>query len=192
MLNQLTCRFPETNTRFTMTLKKTIRLADDEEYIVTPPDRGNFPFYMQGHQRIVPIGSKEVLCFNFLGNQDDVAVKLLLGDMNAITGEEETGEARVTLKNKGPDGARQNYMMVPGQRWLDSFKHNGVVGRFTAQTGSIQIIVIPNKKEILEQEQAEIQKPLAHIRRLCREYPIDDELVDMAETLAQKESSFLS
>ena len=171
---QLTCQFPDTKTHFTVQLMKTIRVRNDGKTHGLPPSLGHFSFFMHEGKRIVPIGNEEALWFSFAGNPDVVAVKFLAGGINAITGEKETGEARTVLKNNGADAFGQNYMIIPDQPWLDGFKkQKGTVGQFIAvplgkgrsveeklektQTGSIQMIVIPVKKEILEQ-QAEAQR----------------------------------
>lgn len=169
MPSQLTCKFPETNTHFTVTLEKTIRVRNDGKTHDLPPSRGQFSFYMHGTERLVPIGHEEALWFSFSMNTGVFAVKILTGGINAITGEKETSQDRTVLRNNGAQGFGQNYMIIPGQPWLDGFKkHQGTVSQFIAvplgkgrsveekleqtKSGSIQIMVIPLKKEIQEQE----------------------------------------
>lgn len=193
MPSKLTCKFPETNNHFTVTLEKTIRVRNDGKTHALPPSRGQFSFYMHGTERLVPIGHEEALWFSFSWSTGVFAVKVLTGGINAITGEKETGEDRAVLRNNGAQGFGQNYMIIPGQPWLDGFKkHQGTVSQFIAvplgkgrsveekleqtKSGSIQIMVIPLKKEIQKQE--------TMARTL--KYQDDDEIISIMQNNVEK------
>jgi len=203
-----TLLFPETHADFTVTLMKTIRVSNDSQTHHLPPAGGSFQFFMHHHSQIVPMSDKEAMWFSFSSSFDStpVAVKILAGGINTITGEKETGDARSVLINNEPNGYGQNYMIVPGQPWLSGFKtKDNKVRQFIAvtlgkglsveeklektQTGGIQFIVFPIKQETLQK----LDKKYILPRSTWQEGPFglenDDGLVEcclMLEDLNEK------
>jgi hypothetical protein len=120
------------NAHFSIIFNKTLRVPNDDQVHPLPPSNGHFPFFITGNQRIVPIAHEdEALWLEFKNNNTDipVAVKVLAGGINAITGETESEADYAILRNNDETGKRQNYMMVSkdrfgnhvGQPWLDGF-----------------------------------------------------------------------
>ena len=177
--------FPEIENRTTITLKKTLQVVNDGKEHPLPPDQGDFPYFYNGAQRIVPMNHEnEALYLNFANSNQfaPVAIKVLSGGINAITGEKESEATYTTLRNNDENGAGQNYMLVPGQPWLDGFmSKDNAVRQFIAVNlgqgksieeklegtlrGGLQIMVIPTKKAIVEKKTAEFHEQ----QRLAKE-----------------------
>lgn len=171
MPNNLVFAFPKNgNANVTVSLQKTIRVPDDGKDHALPPGLGGFNYFLHEGKKVLPIGDEEALWFNFNNSNHElpVAIKILTGGINAITGEKEEGAARTVLKNNSNTKSGQNYMVVPGQPWLDGFKgkDENVVRQFVAvklgegrtveeklegtQFGGLQIIVIPPSEALVE------------------------------------------
>lgn len=172
MPNELIFSFPESgNAKASISLQKTIRVPDDGKDHPLPPSLGSFNYFLHDGKKVLPVGDDEALWFNFSNSNKDlpVAIKILTGGINAITGEKEDNANRCILKKNNPvTKSGQNYLVVPGQPWLDGFKgkDENVVRQFVAvklgqnrsveeklegtQFGGIQIIVIPPSQKMVE------------------------------------------
>ncbi|CAD6455741.1 952fec00-b09f-4441-98f5-cb8d438bcf9e [Sclerotinia trifoliorum] len=131
---------------------RTIRVPDDGNNYQLPPDLGKFPIYdideFAGKLPIelvrkggifIPIWQREALWIRFFspGRFDPFAVKVYAGGINVISGENKYEAARSKKAATGT-GSYQDYLRVPGQKWLDGIvKSDGSVKQFVAiPTGS--------------------------------------------------------
>lgn len=172
--DRLEFRFPEVHARARckVEFQRTLRIPDDNRKYPLPPGLGKFPLlhvedYTDklppnwGERRgvFLPIYQTEALWINF-DSDYPFAIKIATGKINAVTGKEWTNELV-----RQP----QDYVVVPGQPWLDGFcVGKGVVRQFVAmplgsgytaeeqitgeaEFGGLQIIVYPMKKEAAEE-----------------------------------------
>ncbi len=180
--DQLVFRFPEVHEDAVchVEFQRTLRIPDDNREYPLPPGLGRFPMeHMEDHSSrllaawvehggvLLPMYQSEALWINFprlFGSRYPFAVKIAAGKINAVTG----GEWNNSLV-KDP----QDYVVVPGQPWLDGFcVQKGLIRQFVAmplgkgytaeeqitgaaEHGGIQIIVYPMKRDRYEQLQKE-------------------------------------
>jgi hypothetical protein len=181
MPSQIQFQFPENQT--TITLKKTIQIANDGKEYELPPSTGNFSYYFNGTKRIVPMNHEnEALWLDFRNSNihAPVAIKIMAGGINAVIGLKETENTYTQLRNNDDKGKGQNYLIVTtleesGQRWLDGFMTGDkTVRQFIAvalgqgksveeklegtQRGGLQIIVVPTKQEIVDKRMADARE----------------------------------
>jgi hypothetical protein len=125
---------------------KTIRVPDDGNSYRLPPNLGSYKIDVdeKGNYNL-PMFQKESMWLNF-NSKIPVALKIGLGNINAITGE------------KWIDGelsqSPQNYVCLPSQPWLD-----GIMVSSNSNDGSIienlvkQFVALPlNSKATIEQQ----------------------------------------
>lgn len=150
--------------------QRTLRIPDDNREYPLPPGLGSFPLeHVEDHTIrlppswsthggvLLPMYQAEAMWLKFSSDSGyPFAVKIAAGKINAVTGE--------TWRNdlvKQP----QDYVVVPGQPWLDGFcVQKGLVRQFvamplgqgytteeqisgTAEHGGLQIVVYPMKRE---------------------------------------------
>lgn len=123
----------------TVRFHRTLRLPDDGDSYPLPPSLGTFPVHrVADHADRVPEGwlanggvfipmhQREALWLGFQGSRTDpMALKIAAGMRNALTGE--AWDERIAA------GRRQDYVVVPGQPWLDGFNSGeGVIRQFIA------------------------------------------------------------
>ncbi|MDE2873688.1 MAG: hypothetical protein OXQ94_18620, partial [Gemmatimonadota bacterium] len=174
---QLSFRFPEVH-RFAecgIAFQRTLRIPDDEQTYPLPPGFGRFPLRhlddfadrlpRESIRRggvVMPIHQAEALWIKFedrLGSPYPCAIKIATGKVCAISGEP---------WQEGLTRDPQNYVVVPGQPWLDGYcVAKGTVRQFVAMPlgdghtveeqltgqgiyGGLQIAVYPMKREIHE------------------------------------------
>ena len=172
---QLSFRFPEVH-RFAkcgIEFQRTLRIPDDERTYPLPPGLGRFPLRhlddfadrlpRESVRRggvIMPIHQAEALWIKFedrWGSPYPFAIKIATGKVCAISGE--PWQESLT---RDP----QNYMVVPGQPWLDGYcVAKGTIRQFVAMPlgdghtveeqltgqgsyGGLQIAVYPMKREV--------------------------------------------
>jgi hypothetical protein len=201
MNNRFSFSFPASNTILEVILKKTIRVPNDEQIHPLPKGLGDISYYVNGEQFIVPINhEKEALWFWFemLGKDCPVAIKVLAGRMNALTGETEDDQTYTTLRNNNEAGSGQNYLIVPGQPWLDGFmtadkkvrqfivvtlgQGNSVEEKLEGtQRGGIQIVVIPIKQEIV------LEKRAQRLKEEAEKKEFDDSMAELNSKLPASE-----
>jgi hypothetical protein len=182
--DRLVFRFPDVHeeARLTVTFQRTLRIPDDDRHYPLPPGLGAFPLrHMDDYRRrmpktwverggvLMPMHQAEAMWISF-GSHYPVAIKVATGKVNAITGSPLTRGL-----HRGP----QDYLVTPGQPWLDGFcVEKGVIRQFvamplgqgysveeqisrTAEHGGLQLIVHPLKAAAyrrLEREQAGIAR----------------------------------
>lgn len=116
---------------------RTLRMPDDAKTHPLPASRGTFPLYnvdafasrlpekITQHGGIFfPMWQREALWFRFQNNSETTryAIRVNIGHINAISGLDIFEAAR-----------KQDYIVVPGQKWLDGVAVSpGVVRQFVA------------------------------------------------------------
>ncbi len=172
--NTLTFSFPEVHpdAKLDIVFQRTLRIPDDNQTYMLPPGLGSFPLrhvddfaqkvpekWRERGGVMLPMYQAEAMWLSFQPRGDyPIAVKVAAGKIDAVTGEEwEDGLV------PRPD---QNYMVVPGQPWLDGYVvEKGRVRQFVAmplksggytveeqltgkaEHGGVQIQVYPLKKK---------------------------------------------
>ena len=179
--SQLVFRFPEVHKKAKLSIdfKRTLRIPDDGTDYPLPAGLGNFPIehvddyqdnvplkWTQQGGVMLPMHQCEAMWINFksshLRNREApyfFAVRFACGKVDAITGD----TWKPGLKKK-----KQNYVVVPGQPWIDGFcVEQGVIRQFvamqlgegytveeqvtgSAEHGGVQIQVFPMKREVFD------------------------------------------
>jgi hypothetical protein len=170
----LTMAFPEVHKDAVLriSLMRTLRIPDNAETHRLPPGLGRFPLRhvddfqdkapesWRAHGGIMlPMYQAEALWLNFESTYP-MAVKIATGKINAVTGKEWTNDLA-----ENP----QDYVIVPGQRWLDGYcTSKGIIRQFVAmplgsgytaeeqvtgkaEHGGLQIIAFPLRAELWEE-----------------------------------------
>ena len=136
--DQLIFRFPGVHREAELTIEfqRTLRIPDDNREHYLPPGLGRFPLsrvddypdnlpetWSQHGGVFLPMYQAEALWINFR-TEYPMAVKIAAGKVNAVTGE---------VWSEGRSEAPQDYMVVPGQPWLDGFcVEKGLIRQFVA------------------------------------------------------------
>lgn len=174
--DRLVIRFPGISPEAGVAIdfQRTIRIPDDGQEHFLPSGLGRFPlrhiedYDLGGSERrkgrgglIMPMFQADALWLNFDLRSESfppcpVALKIGAGKVNAVSGKR---------WRAGLSVSRQNYVVVPGQPWLDGFNTGkGVVRQFVAMplgsgrtveeqidpgsdVGGLQIEAFPMKKE---------------------------------------------
>ena len=164
--DQLVFRFPEVHPRAECRIEfqRTLRIPDDDRDYPLPPGLGAFPLgHVDDHADrlpeswrrhggvFLPMYQAEAMWLNFHGSYP-MAVKVAAGKIDAVTGKKWTNKL---------SPRRQNYVVVPGQPWLDGFcVEEGLIRQFVAmplgegftaeeqltgeaEHGGLQLAVIP-------------------------------------------------
>ncbi|AYV81811.1 MAG: hypothetical protein Harvfovirus64_5 [Harvfovirus sp.] len=135
----------------TVGLKRTLRVPDNGKTYPLPPDLGSLEVVKhEDGGYVVPMYQMEAMWINF-SCSTTVAIKIGIGSVNALTGE--PWDAGV-LK-----AIPQNYVVVPGQQWLDGIKDAGKVndlGKEYAHTVR-QFVAMPlSSKSLIEAQLKEL------------------------------------
>jgi hypothetical protein len=156
--------------RLSIEFQRTLRIPDDGKEYPLPPGLGRFPVrHVEDYESrlpeswlrrggvLLPMYQAEAMWVRFQAGSYPIAVKIAAGKINAVTGE----PWRLGL-NRDP----QDYMVTPGQPWLDGFcVEKGIVRQFVAMPlgkgytaeeqltghaawGGLQIVAYPIKKEL--------------------------------------------
>lgn len=174
--DQLIFRFPNVHedAELRIEFQRTLRIPDDNREYHLPPGLGEFPLYRvddypdnlpdtwEQHGGVfLPMYQAEAMWINFHADYP-VAVKIAAGKINAVTGETWDDELSNTP---------QDYLVVPGQPWLDGFcVEKGLIRQFVAmplgegytaeeqltgeaEHGGLQIAVYPMQASIYEARQ---------------------------------------
>lgn len=161
--------------KFHISFQKTLRIPDDNKKYQLPPSLGTFPLeHVENYAKKVPsqwlehggvfmpMYQSEAMWLSFRSeNGRPFAIKIASGKINAVSGKEWTNFL---------DKDKQDYMVNPGQPWLDGF-HVGknVIRQFVAvplksgytveeqitgeaEHGGIQVIVYPMKEIYWQKE----------------------------------------
>ena len=174
--DQLIFRFPNVHedAELRIGFQRTLRIPDDNRSYPLPPGLGEFPLYRvddypdnlpatwEEHGGVfLPMYQTEAMWINFRADYP-MAIKIAAGKINAVTGEAWTDELTNTP---------QDYLVVPGQPWLDGFcVEKGLIRQFVAmplgegytaeeqltgeaEHGGLQIAVYPMQASIYEESQ---------------------------------------
>ena len=172
--NQLIFRFPEIYgfAKLAIEFQRTLRIPDDNRKHYLPPGLGRFPrsrvddypdklpeTWSKHGGVFTPMYQAEAMWICFHGDYP-MAVKIAAGKVNTVTGEAWEEEL---------SGEPQDYLVVPGQPWLDGFcVEKGLIRQFVAmplgegftaeeqltgeaEHGGLQIAVYPMKRSIYEE-----------------------------------------
>ncbi len=177
--------FPEVHAEASLQIdfQRTLRIPDDDREYPLPPGLGRFPLrhvddfgrslpakWLEHGGVMLPMYQAEALWVNFYSWRQSYpfAVRIATGKINAVT-----GESWAEGLNRDP----QDYLVVPGQPWLDGYcLKKGIIRQFVAMAlgegysaeeqltgaaehGGLQIIAYPMKREVY-------QRRFAHLRRL--------------------------
>jgi hypothetical protein len=136
----------------TIHFHRTVRMPDDDKIHHLPPSLGFFPLYNISAyadrlpQNIVekggiflPIWSREALWMEFNSENDQkYAFRIYVGCINAVTGDsmDQNSSTQETSEQ------RQDYVVVPGQAWLDGIcTEEGIVRQFVSMARKCNHIV---------------------------------------------------
>jgi hypothetical protein len=174
--DRLLVSFPELHpdARCAIGFQRTLRIPDDNRTYPLPAGLGHFPLHhvddfannvpRQWLERggvFLPMYQSEALWIHFGGGSGyPFAIKIAAGKINAVSGRDWTS---------GLEGSPQNYVVAPGQPWLDGFSvQKGLVRQFVAMPlgegftteeqltgeprhGGLQIQVFPMRRECYEE-----------------------------------------
>ncbi|CRK36726.1 hypothetical protein BN1708_007158, partial [Verticillium longisporum] len=175
----ITVAHGNTKDALTLTLNRTIRVPDNQDINALPPSCGQFPLYrvrdyarnlpdnmVQRGGLFFPMYQREAMWIAFHANHP-FAIKIYVGGVNAVSGFPMTENDKTRQKRARMLRASkqiQDYMVVPGQPWLDGIvSEDGKIRQFVAQpkgsgfaveaqvtgeekVGGIQIEIIPVKR----------------------------------------------
>lgn len=129
--SSLVFAFPEVHAdaRFSLNFQRTLRIPDDDKVHSLPPGLGSFPLRnVDDHARAIPakwaerggimlpMYQSEALWLSFGWDSYPFAVKVATGKVCCLTGE---------IWKDGLTRDPQNYLVVPGQPWLDGYNVGG-------------------------------------------------------------------
>lgn len=136
--NQLVVSFPDVHKGATATIEfqRTLRIPDDDGTYPLPPGLGRFPLrqvddyseqvpprWMSHGGVMLPMYQSEALWIDLDGDYP-FAIRVATGRIDAVTGEE---------LSQGLRQDPQNYLVIPGQPWLDGYcVEKGVIRQFVA------------------------------------------------------------
>ena len=176
--DQLIFRFPNIHedAELRIEFQRTLRIPDDNREYYLPPGLGEFPLYRvddypdnlpntwEQHGGVfLPMYQAEAMWINFHASYP-MAIKIAAGKINAVTGAGWKDELTNTP---------QDYLVVPGQPWLDGFcVEKGLIRQFVAmplgegytaeeqltgeaEHGGLQIAAYPMERSKYEAQQNE-------------------------------------
>jgi len=171
--NGLKFSFPKVHPEAELTIgfQRTLRIPDDDKTYPLPPGLGRFPLrhvddfaarapkkWLERGGVMLPMYQSEAMWICFSADYP-MAIKIATGKINAVSGKPWKDKL-----NRKP----QDYVVVPGQPWLDGYcVEKGVIRQFVAmplglgvtaeeqiagkaEYGGIQIIAYPMKREAYE------------------------------------------
>jgi hypothetical protein len=172
--SRLIFRFPEVHPQATCSVgfQRTLRIPDDGNTYPLPPGLGRFPMrhvddfaenapshWIEHGGVMLPMYQSEALWLNFSRNGYPFVLKVAAGKINAVTGEP---------WSDGLHRDPQDYLVISNQPWLDGYcVSKGVIRQFVAMplgsgysveeqitgradTGGIQLVAYPMKREVYE------------------------------------------
>ena len=159
--NQLIISFPEihADANAIINFQRTLRVPDDDSNYRLPPGMGQFELrHIEDYANKLPSGSvkrggvlmpmyqSEALWIDFSGRYP-IAIKIGTGKINAISGESwasgikhprQVSEANSVKTNQ----AKQNYIVIPEQPWLDGYcAEEAVIRQFVAMPLGVGVTV---------------------------------------------------
>lgn len=175
--DRITFRFPEVHAeaQCSIEFQRTLRIPDDDRDYPLPPGLGRFPLRhlddfadrlpratLHRGGVVMPMHQAEAMWVNFGSRWDSsypCAVRVAAGKVCAVSGEPWSGHL---------DADPQNYLVVPGQPWLDGYcVEKGIIRQFVAmplgegytaeeqltgaaEHGGLQVSVCPMKRDVYE------------------------------------------
>jgi hypothetical protein len=179
--DELSFSFPDVHpsARVNIVFQRTLRIPDDDKTYPLPPGLGAFPLkhvddfadrvppaWNEHGGVMLPMYQSEAMWLCFLGDRDPergvqypCAIKVATGKIDAVTGQ---------TWSSGLHRNPQDYMVFPGQPWLDGYNvEKGVIRQFVAmplragytaeeqvtgkaEHGGLQVMVYPMKREVFE------------------------------------------
>ena len=179
--DQLVFSYPEVHPEAQLSIgfQRTLRIPDDDRTYPLPPGLGSFPLrHVDDFAPTVPAGwlerggvmfpmyQSEAMWLHFNTHtvsghwvEYPFAIKVAAGKIDAVTGEP---------WSNGLHPRPQNYMVAPGQPWLDGYcVENGTIRQFVAmplgsgysaeeqltgraEHGGLQIVAYPMKRDVFE------------------------------------------
>ena len=166
--------------------KRTMRIPDNDQTHYLPPGLGSFPLHRIDDFTAIPkawqdrggvflpMYQSEAMWISLQSNYP-CAIKIAAGKINAVTGDAWCDELQTN---------KQDYIVTPGQPWLDGFNvGKNTVRQFVAtplgegftaeeqitgkaEFGGLQILVSPMKKERYEEK-----KRFSGVQRSCLKPP---------------------
>ena len=155
-----------------ISFQRTLRIPDDDNTYPLPPGLGAFPLrhvddfqagvpgkWLKRGGVLLPMYQSEAMWLNFHSIYP-FAIKIAAGKINAVSGED--------WEDDGLNADTQDYVVVPGQPWLDGYcVDKGHIRQFvamplgsgysaeeqitgSAEHGGIQIVAYPIKPEVFE------------------------------------------
>lgn len=176
--DRLTFRFPEVHADAvcSVSFQRTLRIPDDNREHPLPPGLGKFPLrHVDDHAAnvppawrkrggvLMPMHQSEAMWLNFHASYP-MSIKVAAGKINAITGDAWSNKLRAEP---------QDYLVVPGQPWLDGFcVAKGTIRQFVAMPlgkgytaeeqltgeakhGGLQIIAYPMRAHVYRRQMRE-------------------------------------
>lgn len=196
--DRLRFSFPDVHpdARLDVTFQRTLRIPDDDKNYPLPPGLGAFPLrhvddcgervpadWSRHGGVLLPMYQSEALWIGFDARHVPgrsagypFLVRVAAGKIDAVTG---------APWNNGVERGPQNYMVVPGQPWLDGFcVERGTIRQFVAmplgggytaeeqltgvaEHGGLQLLVHPMKREVFERRFPERHFELLMARRVA-------------------------
>lgn len=122
----------------------TFRIPDDGNTYPLPPSLGDLKLFGLGDDHFVlPLWQREAMWLSFHSVPNtSAAIKIFVGDVNAITGEYEPDHAKDILRV----GKDQNYVGCPQQKWLDGIRtepRDGTIPSRDADYNVRQFVAMP-------------------------------------------------
>lgn len=196
--NQLIISFPEIHpdAKASIDFQRTLRVPDDDSDYRLPPGMGSFDLrhiedysknlpnaYIKRGGVMMPMYQSEALWIDFSGRYP-IAIKIGTGKINAISGSQWSGGLQhprqvSEINSKKAIKAKQDYVVIPEQPWLDGYcAGETVIRQFVAmplgtgvtveeqlrpgsEFGGIQIEAFPlraEKWEAMEKERFELER----------------------------------
>lgn len=136
------CNVLEVGNALTIKFHRTVRMPDDGKMHHLPASLGLFPLYNVSEYRnrvldriaksggvFLPIWSREALWMSFHSDKRKFALRIFAGGVNVVTGKTMDESKKCDQRSS----RRQDYIVVPGQPWLDGIQvEEGVVRQFVA------------------------------------------------------------
>lgn len=139
------------NHSFSVSFERTTRIPDDNKLHHLPSSLGSYQvFSVDKYSRhlpknitetggvFFPMWQREAMWINFRHSHRKYAVRVFVGRVNAITGQEMQSEKDAKYEDK-----LQDHLVIPGQRWLDGIcVAPGVVRQFVAMPCGFSYLAI--------------------------------------------------
>jgi hypothetical protein len=144
-------RAVEANCGFQVSFERTPRMPDDNKLHQLPGSLGNYDLFSvdayadrlpvnirEDGSVFFPMWQREAMWLNFETQRHKCAVRVFMGHVNAVSG--------LTMEDTASsedDSRKQDYIVIPGQRWLDGIcVAPGVVRQFVAMPRKCPVFLV--------------------------------------------------